>query len=272
METIEKEKLVYIYGLLDPITDIIRYVGKTDDLFKRYYDHLQEIQDPIKKNYHSKNWLRVLLKQGVAPKIEVLEKCKESIWQKREIFWISFYKLNDLTNMTKGGDGGGMTGKPSHKRLKVDIYLLNGEFVKTCVSLKEAEEFTKVHNGKISSICKSNSRRRSGNGYVFRYYQEPFFYMERNYSNEKKMYKKEIYEVDGKGNIINTFTHANQVSSFYGITRENIQQNCNSPFTPKNKFKCLKNKHFIYTKDYEDIVQSLKKFKTDANDHAEVKQ
>ena len=267
---------VYIYGLVDPETYVVRYVGKTINLYERYYNHLQELNDIKKKNYHSKNWIRTLLKRGIIPKVIILEMCTVENWQEKERFWISFYKDNNLTNMTKGGDGGGMLGKVSPKRLKIDIYNLDGTFVKTCESTSEAESFTKVHNGKISTICKHKDGRQSGNKYVFRYHGESFSYTPRNHSKERDSIKKAIYEIDDDCNIINTYSHAKVAANYQEPLRGRIMSVCISPFCKKSpnklnstiRLRKVKGKHYCYIENYEDIVRSLKKFKSEAIDHA----
>lgn len=267
---------VYIYGLVDPESDVIRYVGKTTDLYKRYYYHLQELLDKKKENYHSKNWIRNIMQKGIAPKIKILEICNTNNWQEREIFWINFYEDNKLTNMTKGGDGGGMLGKVSPKRLKIDIYKINGIFIKTCESLAEAENFTKVHNGKISEICKQKNGRKSGKGFVFRYHGEPFIYTIRNYSEERDFMKKNIYEIDSNGNILEIYSHALEAANYSKNLRSRIAAACKNPYCKKSpnkinsliRLRVVKGKYYCYVENYEDIVQSLKKFKSEAKDQA----
>lgn len=264
-----KNNKVFIYALTEPITHEIRYIGKTNNLYERYYMHLQELQEPTKKHYHSKNWIRELFSRGYAPKIEVLETCNQSNWQEREMYWIEFYKRlgTNLTNMTKGGDGGAMLGKPSPKRMKVDIYKINGDFVQCCDSLAEAELITNVHNGKIAAICKR--KRRSGKGYVFRYKGDSFEYNSKIQYNLEFMHK-EVLEVDNNLTILNTFKHAQIAANFYNIDRSNISFACNHPIKQNGELRVCKNRHFVYRENYEDIVRTLEKSKTLANNHAEV--
>lgn len=98
-------KTTYIYGLIDPITNEIRYVGKTNDIQSRLQDHIRYAKNG-QKNYKS-NWIRKLLRQSLEPKIKILQEVPANDWQKYEKLWIS--KLIDLgiklTNKTRGGDG-----------------------------------------------------------------------------------------------------------------------------------------------------------------------
>jgi len=97
-----KMKTVYIYGLEDPTTDEIRYVGKTTNLKNRYYQHVSNCDDV---NHHKKNWIQGLKNKGLKPKLIILEKTDEKRWEKREKYWIK--TLLDigcpLTNISAGG-------------------------------------------------------------------------------------------------------------------------------------------------------------------------
>jgi group I intron endonuclease len=94
------ENKVYIYSLSDPITDEVRYIGKTIRPKQRYKEHIRNSKD--KKTY-SNCWINSLIKDGLKPILSILEECDESNWIEREIHHISLYE--NLTNLTKGGDG-----------------------------------------------------------------------------------------------------------------------------------------------------------------------
>lgn len=95
-------KTVYIYGLVDPQTEEIRYVGKTSNLKDRYSSHL--FADDV--NRHKCNWIKLLKKNGHKPRMIILEKATEKNWEDRERFWIKHGYINGwkLTNISKGGD------------------------------------------------------------------------------------------------------------------------------------------------------------------------
>ena len=87
----------YIYTLKHPITNEVRYVGKTIRPKRRLAEHLY--QHP--KN-HRGNWVKSLLKQGLKPTLEVIEECNDNNWEQREKFWIT--QFDNLTNSTDGGE------------------------------------------------------------------------------------------------------------------------------------------------------------------------
>lgn len=93
---------IYIYGLYVE-NENIRYVGKTNNLKKRLYEHVNNSKN---KKTHKDNWIQKELKLGNEIKIKILEKVTLNNWQEKEQYWIQHYNLNHLTNHAKGGLGG----------------------------------------------------------------------------------------------------------------------------------------------------------------------
>jgi len=89
----------FIYGLKDPITDEIRYVGKSNDPKNRLRRHIKDARGA--KNIHRLCWIRGLLTIGLAPVVEILEEVSVDLWGEKENEWIS--KFDNLTNMIDGG-------------------------------------------------------------------------------------------------------------------------------------------------------------------------
>ena len=97
---------IKIYKLIDPISDEIKYVGKTkNSLTKRLYEHFTKRN--LSNNNHKNNWIKKLISLNLRPKIEIIETVTEQNWIEREMHWIKFYKdLGcNLTNTTDGGEG-----------------------------------------------------------------------------------------------------------------------------------------------------------------------
>ena len=93
---------VFIYFLIDPRDNAVKYVGKTFRLNRRFRDHLNE-----KCNTKKTAWIKNLKKSGLLPeilKIEVTNEIECDFWER---YWISQLKSWGfvLTNMTNGGDG-----------------------------------------------------------------------------------------------------------------------------------------------------------------------
>ena len=98
---------IYIYELIDPITDETRYIGKTSNLKNRLYGHIFRTKTNIVFCY-KENWIRSLLKQNLKPIMNIIDEVDESESNFWERFYISLYKSWNckLTNLTNGGDGG----------------------------------------------------------------------------------------------------------------------------------------------------------------------
>lgn len=102
----------FIYALVDPNTQQIRYIGKSDNPRRRMQDHMDD-----KRKTHRASWLKSLRDKGQKPILMIIEEVPFDIWQERERYWIAFYREQglDLTNMADGGEGGYL-GKEIHER------------------------------------------------------------------------------------------------------------------------------------------------------------
>jgi hypothetical protein len=98
------KKIGYIYGLVDPRNNIVRYVGYTKhSIEKRYREHF--FPSSLKADTYKNHWLKSLLSERLKPNIIVLEEIDHENRVEKEQFWIKFYKSKYLTNGTAGGDG-----------------------------------------------------------------------------------------------------------------------------------------------------------------------
>lgn len=93
----------YIYTLTDPISNEVRYIGKSVKALKyRLSQHLKD-----KSGVKRSNWIQGLIKKGLVPIIDELDSCerKEDLGN-LEIYWISQFRVwgFKLLNMTDGGD------------------------------------------------------------------------------------------------------------------------------------------------------------------------
>lgn len=95
---------VYIYGLIDPNNNRIKYIGKTIvEPINRMKQHIYE----AKRNQRTGKdlWLMGLIDANLMPKVIVLEETNKVQWKDKEKYWIKFYGLDSLTNTREGGDG-----------------------------------------------------------------------------------------------------------------------------------------------------------------------
>ena len=99
--------MVTIYTLEDPITNEVRYIGKTKrSLVDRMYSHMSNYKLERERSYKN-SWIISLKRQNLKPIIKVLDIIEEDNWEFWEQFYICLFKSwgFNLTNMTKGGEG-----------------------------------------------------------------------------------------------------------------------------------------------------------------------
>jgi hypothetical protein len=96
---------IKIYGLIEPITNEIKYIGKTkQELSKRLYAHIHESKN---SNTKKNKWIKSLTNKNLKPKIEEIDIVSESNWEFWEQYWISQFKAwgFELKNTDEGGKG-----------------------------------------------------------------------------------------------------------------------------------------------------------------------
>jgi hypothetical protein len=94
-----------IYGLVDPRTDDVRYVGVNFRGAARYREHLCRARKGCTRHVYC--WIRQLMRQDMLPVYRILETGQgENTWQAREAYWIAQLRgKTKLCNLTNGGDG-----------------------------------------------------------------------------------------------------------------------------------------------------------------------
>lgn len=95
---------VYIYGLVDPRSGLLRYVGKSNNPSWRLSQH---IHPKLSNKTPVAQWCRSLVRGGFMPRIEVIEEVPENLeWQEVERFWIGYLRFIgcNLLNLADGGD------------------------------------------------------------------------------------------------------------------------------------------------------------------------
>lgn len=93
----------YVYTLSCPITNHVRYVGKTNNLDKRLSAHINDKM----KSYKS-SWIASLANKGLKPILETLDETDDERYSYvLEVYWIAQMKQwgFNLTNLTNGGEG-----------------------------------------------------------------------------------------------------------------------------------------------------------------------
>ena len=183
----------YIYALIDPRDNVIKYIGQTRfSLNKRYSEHLRNSKYNATKNHNVYCWINELKKKFLLPTIKEIEMIDVELLNEREKYWVTYYN-KQLKNITKGGDG--ITyinkrsfsekhrkgigdscrgnkhynyGKPAINRKEICAYdIENGTLIKTYPSIKSASIENKISPSAISQCLKGE--RYSSGGYVWLY-------------------------------------------------------------------------------------------------------
>lgn len=94
----------YIYILTDPISNDVRYVGKSINPDVRVRKHISEAKTG-KTNNHRINWIKSLLNQNLRPNMEIIDETNDD-WVLLEEYWISQFITwgFNLVNGTEGGE------------------------------------------------------------------------------------------------------------------------------------------------------------------------
>lgn len=95
-------KTTYIYALVDPRDNAVRYIGKANNPRRRLREHINRPEDS-----HKGRWINIILGLNIKPSMIILEEVSYENWQVREIYWIEFYRSqgHNLTNILDGGEG-----------------------------------------------------------------------------------------------------------------------------------------------------------------------
>lgn len=102
--------MIFIYGLVDPQTFQIRYIGQTENLENRLRVHLSVTETNVRhkrKLTHKEAWVVSLLSANLLPLIVELDNCTEDDWEQVECWWIELCRAIKLplTNLSNGGKG-----------------------------------------------------------------------------------------------------------------------------------------------------------------------
>lgn len=156
---------VYIYTLSHPLTGVVRYVGKTNNLKKRASEHRRD-KYPSKKMW----WIRSLQAKGLTANMEVLDIVPETSWQFWEQYWISQLKTWGI--LLYNGDNGGQDSTRFSTNLKNTLskslkgktvpnawvpyhqYTLEGKYLQTFPSLGAAAQFVACDGSSLAESAR----------------------------------------------------------------------------------------------------------------------
>lgn len=100
------EGVTFIYALIDPRDQAVRYVGKTkQSLSNRLSQHCSDCTKYDRYRTHRAGWIRQLERLDMKPGIFLLEEVETELWEEAERYWIAHFHTQGarLTNATSGG-------------------------------------------------------------------------------------------------------------------------------------------------------------------------
>ena len=218
-------EIAYIYGLVDPRNDEIRYIGKTIKPKSRLHAHITESKR-LNVIHHRANWIRKLTSLGLKPKITFLIVCSSDDFEKYETEYIKIYSNNRLTNSDENGSGNKnrkreVLDRQSESRgRKVYQYALEGNFMKEYRSVRTAAKELNLNHANIARCC--NGISKHAGGHIFRYDK-----MDVDKVENPNAVKKMVVEIDKNGVEIGRWSSIMECSRSTGIDNGNISRVCN---------------------------------------------
>jgi hypothetical protein len=185
---------VIIYALKCPNTGLIRYIGKSCDVKTRFRKHLT-----ARKKTACSKWIFHLKENNLKPELVILDEVEKNKWQESEIGYIKLFRSMGapLLNHTIGGEGGNTMGgrkltpeqskKISLSKIgrhnpttgmynqllkgkKIDKFDLNGNFIETYPSIRQAGISINRCDKRISSMLNGTGKTVNHvGGFVFKY-------------------------------------------------------------------------------------------------------
>lgn len=190
--------MVKIYALINPVTDVVFYIGKTNrTLCRRLSEHLNLSKGV---NGHKNNTIKKILSEGRKPIIKLIEEVDLDKWVEREKFHINDYRNKgyNLCNVTDGGEpGGNFIGKKHTEQTKIKMCLawknriipdnfdkkmrevmsfskvcvlqkdINGDIIKEWNCIRDAARELNLSPSGITNNCKG--RQKTHGGFIWEY-------------------------------------------------------------------------------------------------------
>jgi hypothetical protein len=123
-------EITFIYVLIDPIDNLIKYVGKSDTPEKRRKQHIQEsVSEFSYANTLKVNWIKNIVSQGLEPVMQIIDEVPKTEWRFWEKHWEDL--LLSWGFPLKNGDDcgrGGLTSQTQEARKKIRFAYLNKSY------------------------------------------------------------------------------------------------------------------------------------------------
>jgi len=233
--------VTYIYFLKDINSHEPRYIGKSNNPFKRLRQHKYNALRTKSPTYKQR-WIRKVINNDSDIECVILEVCDIDKFEIVEKKWMDYFKEYgyDLTNSDDTGQGNtnrrrdiidGAAEKISKKVFKFD---LNGLFLKEYKSCREAGRVLGISHGNIVKCCNGVFKHTAG--YIFRYDRD----CEIEPIGEPNAVKKEVVEVCVDGVVLDNWSSISECGQQTNINPAHISRCCN------DKMKRIKGRYFRF--------------------------
>ena len=156
-------EIVYIYGLVDPLTNQLRYVGKSVNPKSRLRRHIADRN--INDSYKDR-WIRSLNEKSLKPTLLIIDVVNKNEWVYWEQFYISYFKFIGF-NMVNGAIGGDEP--PSTKGRKhteeSKLKMSRSKKGKPIPWLNNNKSRSERHKKKLSDSLKGRKSEKKGKTY-----------------------------------------------------------------------------------------------------------
>jgi len=218
-----KTDIAYIYALIDPRDNQIRYIGKTISPKSRLKSHITECRTA---DHYRARWINILVALDIRPIMKILKICPLVDFVKYETYYIKLYKDNKLTNSDETGQGNvnrhkEIIDKAAEKISRIVYqYDLDGNFIEKYKSTRDAALKLSLSHSNISRCC--NGISKHAGGFIFKYNQA----LVEKVINPNALRKK-IVEIDKSGNIISMWDSIMECSRDTKVDHGNLSRVCN---------------------------------------------
>jgi len=245
---------VKIYVLKDPMTNEIRYIGRTKNfLNKRLNGHLSKAKTNKIKT-HKDNWLLSLSSKPAIEQLTTVMGWKESHIYEQNLIKEYLEKGYNLTNLDDRGEGEvnkiiskeqkikiSKKVKEMHdnnqlscNRKAVDIYDLKGNFIISKRSYKEASEFIGISQKQFQSSMRRNAKRIKNYQVVLKDSLKPNEWKQRTGELTKNFKKIYLYNIETSEII--EFEAIKRFKEFFNTGASTVNYYLNSNKLYKNTF------------------------------------
>jgi len=161
----EKFCQYFIYELVDPQTDVPRYVGMTKNPRKRYSGHMNGKTDGGEKY----EWIRHLQEKQIQPKMRILETVSDLEHAKeREKYWIQYYVNSGIKLVNIQLNETAIKSPKEIKERKVVLIELTEEERKIYYTESEVREILNIDHNMLSFFIKKRAIKHKKMGYYLK--------------------------------------------------------------------------------------------------------